>query len=161
MLPAPGPDWITVTGIDFNRFVRPGAVETSVGLCDVASLPVRCLAPTTLSQLDFEHNLLSKIEISNRLGTNFYKTALYTKGGILLHPGKLARAMIDVLPNNIVLYENSSVLNWDKKKDNSTGQPFPIDLSELCLNFLHCLEMIQICVCLGGRVFVEMQSEEL
>ena len=71
----------------------------------------------TLSKLGFEHNLLSKVEISKRLGTNFYNTGLHTKGGILLHPGKLVRAMIDVLPNNVVLYENTCLLNWNKKKD--------------------------------------------
>ena len=71
----------------------------------------------TLSKLGFEHNLFSKNELSKKLGTNFYDVALYTKGGILLHPGKLVRAMIDVLPNNVILYENSSLLNWNKIKD--------------------------------------------
>ncbi|WP_435115396.1 NAD(P)/FAD-dependent oxidoreductase [Candidatus Pelagibacter bacterium nBUS_49] len=71
----------------------------------------------TLSKLGFEHNLLSKEKLSKRLGTNFYNTALHTKGGILLHPGKLVRAMIDVLPDNVILYENSCLLDWNKKKD--------------------------------------------
>ena len=71
----------------------------------------------TLSKLDFDHNLLSNNELSKRLGTNFYNIALHTKGGILLHPGKLVRAMIDVLPNNVYLYENSSLLNWHKNDD--------------------------------------------
>ncbi|MDA8845246.1 FAD-binding oxidoreductase [Candidatus Pelagibacter bacterium] len=71
----------------------------------------------TLSKLGFEHNLLSNNELSKRLGTNFYNIALHTKGGVLLHPGKLVRAMIDVLPKNVCLYENSSLLNWDKTKD--------------------------------------------
>ena len=38
----------------------------------------------TLSKLGFEHNLLSKNEISKILGTSFYNTGLYTNGGILL-----------------------------------------------------------------------------
>ena len=71
----------------------------------------------TLSKLGFDHNLLSNNELSKRLGTNFYNIALHTKGGILLHPGKLVRAMIDVLPNNVYLYENSSLLNWNKNND--------------------------------------------
>ena len=71
----------------------------------------------TLSKLGFGHNLLSNNELSKRLGTNFYNIALHTKGGILLHPGKLVRAMIDVLPNNVYLYENSSLLNWNKNDD--------------------------------------------
>ena len=71
----------------------------------------------TLSKLHFEHSLLSENELSNKLGTSFYKLALYTKGGILLHPGKLVRAMIDTLSKNIKLYENSTLLNWKQDKD--------------------------------------------
>ena len=71
----------------------------------------------TLTKLGFEHNLLSNNELSKRLGTNFYNVALHTKGGVLLHPGKLVRAMIDVLPKNVFLYENSSLLSWKKTKD--------------------------------------------
>ena len=71
----------------------------------------------TLSKLGFEHNLLSKKDLKKRLGTNFYNIALFTKGGILLHPGKLVRAMVDTLPKNVSLYENSSLLNWKKIND--------------------------------------------
>ena len=68
----------------------------------------------TLSKLGFEYNLLSNDELKKRLGTNFYNIALHTKGGILLHPGKLVRAMIDTLPDNVNLFENSFLLNWCK-----------------------------------------------
>ena len=68
----------------------------------------------TLSKLGFEHNLLFYKDLTKRLGTNFYNIALHTKGGILLHPGKLVRAMIDTLPENIILYENLSLINWKK-----------------------------------------------
>jgi len=71
----------------------------------------------TLTKLGFEHNLLSNNELTKRLGTSFYNVALHTKGGVLLHPGKLVRAMIDVLPKNVYLYENSSLLKWNKTKD--------------------------------------------
>ena len=71
----------------------------------------------TLTKLDFEHNLLFNNDLSKKLGTSFYNVALYTKGGILLHPGKLVRAMIDVLPKNVCLYENSSLINWSKTRD--------------------------------------------
>ena len=63
----------------------------------------------TLSKLGFEHNILSSNDLSKRLGTNFYNIALHTKGGILLHPGKLVRAMIDTLPENVILYELSLI----------------------------------------------------
>ena len=71
----------------------------------------------TLSKLGFEHNLFDNKELSKRLGTSFYNIALYTKGGVLLHPGKLVRAMIDVLPNNVQLLENSSLIKWNKDHD--------------------------------------------
>ena len=70
-----------------------------------------------LSKLGFEHNLLDSKELSKRLGTSFYNIALFTKGGVLLHPGKLVRAMIDILPVNIQLLENSTLIKWSKKND--------------------------------------------
>ncbi len=71
----------------------------------------------TLSKLGFEHNMLGNEELSEKLGTSFYNIGLYTKGGILLHPGKLVRAMVDALPPNVFMYENSCLLNWYKNKD--------------------------------------------
>ena len=68
----------------------------------------------TLSKLGFAHNLIFNKDLTKRLGTNFYNVALHTKGGILLHPGKLVRAMIVTLPENVILYENSLLLNWKK-----------------------------------------------
>tara|TARA_Y100001970_G_scaffold254125_1_gene329608 strand:- start:195 stop:1499 length:1305 start_codon:yes stop_codon:yes gene_type:complete len=68
----------------------------------------------TLSKLGFDHKILSQKDLTSRLGTSFYNIALNTKGGILLHPGKLVRAMIDALPENVDLYENTSLLKWKK-----------------------------------------------
>ena len=70
-----------------------------------------------LFKLGFEHNLLSNTDLTKKLGTSFYNIALYTKGGILLHPGKLVRSMIDTLPNNIQLFEKSSLLEGKKEND--------------------------------------------
>ena len=53
-------------------------------------------------------------QLKKKLGTSFYKIGLFTKGGILLHPGKLVRAMIDTLPSNVELLENSTLINWKK-----------------------------------------------
>jgi len=71
----------------------------------------------TLSKLGFENNLLSKEELKQRLGTSFYNTGLHTKGGVLLHPGKLVRAMVETLPDNVSLYENSPLIEWQKNQD--------------------------------------------
>lgn len=71
----------------------------------------------TLEKLGYEHDILNNEQLTNRLGTNFYNVGLHTKGGILLHPGKLVRAMVDTLPKNVELYENSSLSEWSKEKD--------------------------------------------
>ena len=72
---------------------------------------------STLSKLGFEYNLFNKEDLQKKLGTNFYNLSLYTKGGILLHPGKLVRAMIDTLPDNVELIEKCQLLEWKKIKD--------------------------------------------
>ena len=71
----------------------------------------------TLKKLGFDYKLLNKQDLKKRLGTNFYNLALYTNGGVLLHPGKLVRAMIDTLPENIDLYENTPLIKWKKNND--------------------------------------------
>ena len=65
-----------------------------------------------LLKLNCENHLLFKNDLKKQLGTNFYNVGLYTKGGILLNPGKLVRAMINALPNNVNLLENSFLINW-------------------------------------------------
>ncbi len=65
-----------------------------------------------LDELNFKNQILDKNQLMKRLGTSFYKTGIYTTGGILLHPAKLVRAMIDVLSKNVKLLENSSLNSW-------------------------------------------------
>ena len=67
-----------------------------------------------LNKLNFEHKIFYKEDLYKRLGTKFYNIALYTKGGILINPGKLSRAMIDTLPNNVKLFEKSQLIKWKK-----------------------------------------------
>ena len=67
-----------------------------------------------LDELNFKNEILDGKELKQRLGTNFYKTGIFTKGGILLHPAKLVRAMIDVLNENTQLLENSHLISWKK-----------------------------------------------
>ena len=70
-----------------------------------------------LTNLNYENKILFNDELQKRLGTSFYNIAVYTTGGILLNPGKLARSMIDTLPENIDLFENTQLLNWNKSND--------------------------------------------
>ena len=69
-----------------------------------------------LHNLGFDHKILNQTDLRKKIGTNFYKIALYTKGGILLNPGKLVKAMVDTLPANVILYENSTLIRWERQK---------------------------------------------
>ena len=70
-----------------------------------------------LSTLNFNNKILNQKDLENKLGTSFYKIAVFTEGGILINPAKLVRAMIDVLPRNIELYENSPLIKWKKNNN--------------------------------------------
>jgi len=70
-----------------------------------------------LSKLNFNNKILNHKELENKLGTSFYKIAVFTEGGILINPAKLVRAMIDVLPKNVELYENSPLIKWNKNNN--------------------------------------------
>ena len=74
-----------------------------------------------LTSLNFKNKILFNKDLQEKLGTNFYRVGLYTEGGILLHPGKLARAMVDTLPENVALFENSPLISWKKSDDKVLG----------------------------------------
>ena len=67
-----------------------------------------------LTNLNFKNQILYKDELKKRLGTSFYNIGVYTKGGTLLNPAKLVRSMVDTLPENVELYENTQLLKWQK-----------------------------------------------
>ncbi len=71
-----------------------------------------------LNELGFPNEVLDKSKLKDRLGTSFYKLGVYTKGGILLNPAKLARSMVGTLPDNVELYENTELLKWKKVTNN-------------------------------------------
>ena len=70
-----------------------------------------------LTSLNFNNKILNREELEKKLGTSFYKIAVFTEGGILINPAKLVRAMIDVLPRNVELYENSPLIKWNKSNN--------------------------------------------
>jgi len=112
-------------GIKFvKRFIKNYQVDCDWNECGKFFASSRIIDINTLekfseslSKLGFNNNLLLNNDLKQLLGTEFYKVGLHTTGGILLHPGKLARAMVDVLPENVELYENSTLINWKKNKD--------------------------------------------
>ena len=67
-----------------------------------------------LNKLNFKHKIFYQKDLKKNIGTEFYKIGLYTYGGILLNPAKLARSMIKALPQNVLLFENSTLFKWKK-----------------------------------------------
>jgi len=71
-----------------------------------------------LKKLNFKNTILYQSDLKKKLGTNFYKVGVFTNGGILLNPGKLIKAMVNTLPENVRLFENTTLLKWKKSKEN-------------------------------------------
>jgi glycine/D-amino acid oxidase-like deaminating enzyme len=67
-----------------------------------------------LSKLGMEHEILDGEALKRHTGTDFYTTAVWTKTSVILHPGKLARGILDSLPAQIELFEKSPVIAWQK-----------------------------------------------
>ena len=73
-----------------------------------------------LAEMDLNHNILEGKELRQRLGSSYYRLGLWTEGGVMLQPAKLARGMLEKLPQQVELFENSPVINWSKLS-NSDG----------------------------------------
>jgi len=73
-----------------------------------------------LNNLNYENKLIYSDDLKAKLGTSFYKVGVYTSGGILLNPGKLIRSMIDTLPDNVDLFENTELLSWKNNNNKIT-----------------------------------------
>lgn len=72
----------------------------------------QCLEPFAreLEALGEPFEWVGKSELSQKLGTEHFTAAIYTPGGALMNPAGLTRGLADSLPENVVLYEQSPVL---------------------------------------------------
>ncbi|WP_346274850.1 FAD-binding oxidoreductase [Burkholderia cenocepacia] len=64
---------------------------------------------TMLGQAGFEYEMVSGADLSRRLGTQYYQSAVYTPGNVLVNPAALVRGLVKTLPSNVTLFENSPV----------------------------------------------------
>ena len=69
------------------------------------------LVPYTkeLDALDEEYRWLDRAELKKEIGTDYFHSALYTKGGYLMNPAALTRGLADTLPENVSLHEHTPV----------------------------------------------------
>jgi glycine/D-amino acid oxidase-like deaminating enzyme len=69
-----------------------------------------------LEALDEPYTWIDGSELPKRLGTTHFKAAVYTPGCRLLNPAALVRGLADSLPENVVLCENTPVVELDPGK---------------------------------------------
>lgn len=67
----------------------------------------------TLEAIGEPYEVLNDDALAKRLGTCYYKRAVYTSGNILVNPAALAISVASALPNNVTLLENTPVCEID------------------------------------------------
>lgn len=70
-----------------------------------------------LSDLNIQYEMLNRDELSKKLGTSYYRSAIYTQDNILINPAALIQGMVDLLPDNISLIENTRLLSVDSSAE--------------------------------------------
>ncbi len=67
----------------------------------------------TLEAIGEPYEVLNDDALAKRLGTCYYKRAVYTSGNILVNPAALAISVASALPSNVTLLENTPVCEID------------------------------------------------
>lgn len=62
-----------------------------------------------LRQAGFGHEIISGGDLAKRLGTDYYQSAVYTRGNVLVNPAALVRGLVQALPPSVSLFEISPV----------------------------------------------------
>lgn len=63
---------------------------------------------------NIKHSALSRDDIHERIGSNYYRFGLYLSDTYLLQPAALIRGLADALPNAVTLYENTPVQKLER-----------------------------------------------
>jgi glycine/D-amino acid oxidase-like deaminating enzyme len=67
-----------------------------------------------LQAASLEHVTLDRDQLSERIGTDFYRTGIYSPHCYMVQPAALVRGLADCLPPSVTLYENSPAIRLDK-----------------------------------------------
>ncbi len=61
-------------------------------------------------EMKCDYQIFEGEELAKRLGTSYYKKALYTPGTLLVNPADMLRGLMSVMPKNVEIYEECPVL---------------------------------------------------
>lgn len=64
-----------------------------------------------LERLEVGHTALDQGQLSEVLGTQWYRHGIHVHDGALMHPAKLVYGLANSLPDNVLLFENSPVIS--------------------------------------------------
>ena len=82
---------------------------------DPAKLEEADVQVQTLREAGASAELLEGEALSQRLGSPFYRAAIWCRGGNgLLQPAKYAKGLLDALPDNVSLYENTEITSLER-----------------------------------------------
>lgn len=62
-----------------------------------------------LDHAGFEYEVIEGDALAKRLGTDYYRSAIYTRGNVLVNPATLVRGIARALPRSVSLFESSPV----------------------------------------------------
>ncbi|MEX2125847.1 MAG: FAD-binding oxidoreductase [Woeseia sp.] len=94
---------------------RTGTYRAAAGESGIAALrEYRAF----LEAASLPHELLEGRQISERLGTDFYREGLYSPQCWLVQPAALIRGLADNLPPAVSLYENSPAVSIERSRGN-------------------------------------------
>jgi len=68
-----------------------------------------------LESIDAEYTLFEGSELEARLGTSYYKKAVYTPHNVLVNPAALVCSVAKQLPKNVTIFEDSKITSVDWK----------------------------------------------
>ncbi|WP_175778814.1 NAD(P)/FAD-dependent oxidoreductase [Burkholderia anthina] len=86
---------------DAGKYMSAHEADNEAGLTSFAGM---------LGDAGFEFEMLTGRDLEKRLGTNYYRAAVYTPGNVLVNPAALVRGLTKALPKNVTLFENSPVM---------------------------------------------------
>lgn len=72
------------------------------------------------SDMGIDATILDAEDLKKRLGTDHYKLGILSKGGAMVQPASLIKGLVNSMPEQVEIFENSPVLNIHEGGDGTT-----------------------------------------
>ncbi|MHA6887306.1 NAD(P)/FAD-dependent oxidoreductase [Ralstonia pseudosolanacearum] len=94
-----------------DRYDIPGWTDAGKYMAahEESNLPGLDKFVSLLKDAGFAYEVVAGNDLKKRLGTEYYRAAVYTSGNVLVNPAALVRGLTKALPPSVSLFENSPV----------------------------------------------------